>query len=240
VFEASARQTPQPGSARPAAYVAPPTAFQRFAPGWLPPEPEPAVIAAPGRSPFGELGMPDAVEFSWVSETARHVGTVVHWALQRIVQDGLENWSAPRVRDMRGVFARDLLVLGVPASELDAALDRVTRALVASLGDPRARWILAPHPDAASELRLTGVIDGVVVNLAVDRTFVDERGIRWIVDYKTGGHEGGSLEAFLDREQERYRAQLERYAQLLHGLDGRPVRMALYFPLLQASREWGA
>ncbi|HEU5282289.1 MAG TPA: UvrD-helicase domain-containing protein, partial [Burkholderiales bacterium] len=238
-FEASARQTPPPGTAWPAAPVAPPTAFQRFAPGWLPPEPEPAVIAAPGRSPFGELGMPDAVEFSWASETARHVGTVVHRALQRIAQEGVANWSAPRVREMRGVFARDLLVLGVPASELDAALDRVTRALVSTLDDPRARWILAPHPDAASELRLTGVIDGTVVNLAVDRTFVDERGIRWIVDYKTGAHEGGSLEAFLDREQERYRAQLERYARLLYGLDGRPVRVALYFPLLQASREWG-
>jgi ATP-dependent exoDNAse (exonuclease V) beta subunit len=109
-----------------------------------------------------------------------------------------------------------------------------------TLDDPRARWILSPHADAASELRLTGVIDGAIANLAVDRTFVDEQGTRWIVDYKTGMHEGGSLEAFLDREQQRYRAQLDRYAQVLHKLDGRPVRMALYFPLLQAWREWGA
>jgi len=34
--------------------------------------------------------------------------------------------------------------------------------------------------------------------------------VRWIVDYKTGTHEGGDLEEFLDREQERCRAQLER------------------------------
>jgi ATP-dependent exoDNAse (exonuclease V) beta subunit len=141
---------------------------------------------------------------------------------------------------MRNLFARDLIALGVPAAQLDDALDRVTSALTLTLNDQRARWILSSHADAASELRLTGVVDGAIVNLAVDRTFVDERGTRWIVDYKTGRHEGGGLETFLDREQERYRAQLERYATVLHKLDGRPVRMALYFPLLQAWREWGA
>ena len=45
-------------------------------------------------------------------------------------------------------------------------------------------------------------------------------------------------ESFLDREQQRYRLQLERYARVLRGLDGRPVRVALYFPLLGAWREW--
>jgi ATP-dependent exoDNAse (exonuclease V) beta subunit len=239
-FEAAAQRMQRPAASQPTARVAPATVFQRLAPGWCLPAPEPAVAQPPGRSPFAELGMLEAVEFSWASEIARHVGTVVHRALQRIAQDGFANWSAAHVRGMRSLFARDLLALGVPASVLDAALDRVVGALTLTLDDQRARWILSPHSDAASELRLTGVIDGAIVNLAVDRTFVDAHGTRWIVDYKTGVHEGGSVEAFLDREQERYRAQLERYARVLHNLDGRPVRMALYFPLLQAWREWAA
>jgi ATP-dependent exoDNAse (exonuclease V) beta subunit len=236
-FESAAKQAQRPAAPTPQVH-APRSAFQRFAPGWRPPAPEHAVAPGAGRSPFGELGMLEAVEFSWVSETARHVGTVVHRALQRIAQEGFARWNASRVREMRGLFARDLFALGVPATELDAALDRVTRALDLTLNDGRARWILSPHLEAASELRLTGVIDGAVVSLAVDRTFVDEQGTRWVVDYKTGVHEGGSLEAFLDREQERYRTQLERYAQVLRQLDSRPLRMALYFPLLQGWREW--
>jgi hypothetical protein len=40
------------------------------------------------------------------------------------------------------------------------------------------------------------------------------------------------LDAFLDREQERYRGQLERYAAVLRKLDARPIRLGLYFPLL--------
>ncbi len=72
----------------------------------------------------------------------------------------------------------------------------------------------------------------------IDRTFVDEHGVRWIVDYKTGTHAGGDLEEFLDREQERYRVQLERYAALMRMLDNRPVKSGLYFPLLKGWWAW--
>jgi hypothetical protein len=58
------------------------------------------------------------------------------------------------------------------------------------------------------------------------------------VDYKTGTHEGADVEAFLDREQERYRGQLEQYAALMRGTDSRPLRLGLYFPLLNGWREW--
>jgi len=75
------------------------------------------------------------------------------------------------------------------------------------------------------------------VHLA-DRTFVDENGVRWIVDYKTDTHEGGDLEVFLDSEQERYRKQLEQYAVLMKMLDKREIRLGLYFPLLNGWREW--
>ena len=46
--------------------------------------------------------------------------------------------------------------------------------------------------------------------------------------------------ALTDREQERYRGQLERYAAVLKKLDARPIPLGLYFPLLDGWREWGA
>ena len=66
----------------------------------------------------------------------------------------------------------------------------------------------------------------------IDRTFVDRDGTRWIIDYKTGTHEGGDVSGFLDEEQERYRAQLAAYAEAFRALEDRPVRTALYFPLV--------
>ena len=71
----------------------------------------------------------------------------------------------------------------------------------------------------------------------VDRTFIDEDGVRWIIDFKTSSHEGGGLEAFLEEQQRRYCDQLERYARLF-APQGRPVRLGLYFPLLDGWREW--
>ena len=81
------------------------------------------------------------------------------------------------------------------------------------------------------------MIDGAAQSLRIDRTFVDEAGVRWIVDWKTSAHEGGDREAFLDNELERYRGQLERYAHAMKLLEpDRPLKVGLYFPLLDAWR----
>ncbi len=79
------------------------------------------------------------------------------------------------------------------------------------------------------ELALTGVFHGELVSGVIDRTFVDEHGVRWIVDFKTGWHEGGGLEQFLNEEVLRYRDQLQRCARLMKLFrPDQPVRAALY------------
>ncbi|MBX9964865.1 MAG: UvrD-helicase domain-containing protein [Burkholderiales bacterium] len=223
----------KPSDAEP---VQPGNVLRRLTAGWSPP-PLAASVIAPRPAEATASGSSD-VEFSWASETARHVGTVVHRALQRIADDGLETWSAVNTAARRATHERDLRKLGVPEAELEGALARVTAALTAAVADARARWLFAPHVEAHTELRLTGVVGNDLIDVAIDRTFVDSGGVRWIVDYKTGVHEGADPEGFLDNERERYRAQLERYAVLMARLDARPVRLALYFPLMRGWREW--
>jgi len=179
------------------------------------------------------------VEFEWAREVIRHVGTVVHWALQHIGRTGVENWDRERLVKLRPVFARRLAEEGVPPAQLEAAATRAEAALTQALSDERGRWILdQAHSDTHGEYALSGIIDGELVNVILDRTFVDEKGVRWIIDYKASSHEGGGLDEFLDREQERYTGQLERYATLMGRLDARPIRLGLYFPLLGGWREW--
>ena len=84
------------------------------------------------------------------------------------------------------------------------------------------------------------MIDGNLCEAVIDRTFIDEDGVRWIIDYKTSAHEGAGRENFLEREKERYREQLERYARLMLQRDDRPIRLGLYFPLLSEWLEWSA
>jgi ATP-dependent helicase/nuclease subunit A len=213
--------------------------LRRIALDWKPPElPRPVQWRSPETE---EEGRHAAVEFSWAGEAARRVGSVVHRVLQRMAEEGLDAWDGRRIAAMEAVLRLALKQEGIPAVELEPALVRVQHALTAVLADARGRWILSrDHRDVRSEHRLTGVLDGTVVNAVLDRTFVDQHGVRWIVDYKTGVHEGGDLDAFLDRERDRYRDQLERYATLLARIESRPIRLGLYFPLLRGWREWQA
>jgi ATP-dependent helicase/nuclease subunit A len=186
------------------------------------------------------------IDFEWAGNSARHIGTVVHGVLQTMADEGLDKWSDQRVDRSRAMFERDLSRLGVTEKDLPKSVDRVVRALTKTLADARGRWILQTHAGARSEWRLSGVVENMVAHVAIDRTFTDESGSRWIIDFKTGGHEGADIDAFLDNEQARYRQQLETYAALVASMDAATsesathasIRLGLYFPLLSGWREW--
>ncbi|MDH4190000.1 MAG: PD-(D/E)XK nuclease family protein, partial [Betaproteobacteria bacterium] len=230
-FVAAARA--RTGEARPAEAAAsrtlPNQDLVRLAADWRLAAPP---ASADWRAPWEETRAQEEVEFSWAGETARQIGNVVHRWLERIAGDALAGWSVARVDDLRGHFARQLEDRGVAVDELEAAAERVAVALKNTLADPRGRWLLGPQREARNEYRLSAVVKEGLRHYVIDRVFVDEHGERWIVDWKTSRHEGADVEAFLDRERERYRAQLERYREVLGG-----GRCGLYFPLMGGWRE---
>lgn len=208
---------------------------RRLAPQWrLPPPPPAAAVDVY----IPAVTADDTIEFTWVGNTARHVGTVVHRWLLRMGDEGVERWSAARISEQAPAFRNALTRLGVPGDDLNDAVGKINIALNRVLSDERAHWLLQAHPDARSEYGLTGVLDGLTVSVVLDRTFVDNDGTRWIVDYKTSGHEGGGVDDFLDSERDRYAAQLNRYARVLSLKEKCPIRLGLYFPLLRGWREW--
>jgi ATP-dependent exoDNAse (exonuclease V) beta subunit len=179
----------------------------------------------------------EAPEFSWVGETQRHIGTVVHAQLA-LIADAPALPTAEQLEAQRAAVLRQLRREGVPEPERAQAANLVLTALARTVADERGRWILgAGHREAHSELALTGVTAGRLRSVVIDRCFVDEAGTRWVIDYKTSRHEGGSLEIFLEQEMQRYQGQLSGYVALARALGPQPVRAALYFPLLGAFRE---
>ena len=191
----------------------------------------------PGHKAWLKRGIEDSVheqvEFDWARQWTMHVGSVVHRWLQQIAEDGVEAWPVERIAQLTPVLRRMLRRSGVPADRLDDAVERATRALLGTIEDERGRWVLSSgHVDADNELPLTAIVDDGFGHNVIDRTFVAD-GVRWIIDYKTGEHGGGSLEKFLADEEERYRPQLARYRKAFAGIERRPIHTALYFPLLQ-------
>jgi ATP-dependent helicase/nuclease subunit A len=214
--------------------------IQRLVASWnRPAVPEPVVWNAPEET-LPATAIDKDLEYRWAGNTIRQVGTVVHRLLGSIGRAGLEAWASKQVLDLRDSRIETmLLALGVAKSELGYAADQVQQALMNTLRDPRGQWLLDPRQrEAQSDFRLTSLDKGKLITLSIDRTFIDENGCRWIIDYLISPHAGGDLEGFLNAQAARYQERLERYAALMAGLDPRPLRLGLYFPLQAAWREW--
>ena len=204
--------------------------LRRLSLDWTAPAP-PEDIAWKGASPADseEVGLHRPV-FEWASELQRRIGIVVHRMLQE-----MHAWEelAAREDTLRVALQSE----GLDGEKLDEALARAVAALRNIPADAQGRWIFSRHEDDQREYALSAVVERKVRRFVLDRTFVED-GVRWIIDYKTSTHEGSGRDAFLDNEQTRYREQMEGYARVMRSLDPRPIRLGLYFPLLQGWREW--
>ncbi|HEX7046682.1 MAG TPA: UvrD-helicase domain-containing protein [Gammaproteobacteria bacterium] len=208
--------------------------LHRLPSGWLPPAPEPGpAVNVKRRGTGSESGQ---IIYEWAGDRVRHVGTLVHRVLERMARDGLENWNAENLQALP--VEAQLAALGLPDADCAPAAVEVRDILSRVLESKHATWILAPHGGAMTEWALGGIDRDERVSVSIDRSFVDADGTRWIIDYKTSTHEGGNIEGFLNEQQRRYRGQLERYARLVHALEGKPVKVALYFPLQDAFCAW--
>ena len=169
-------------------------------------------------------------EYDWVGPLARATGTVLHAELERFAVNGMPR--ATELSQRVPNFIARLRESGISEATAAEAAARVVTCLGRVLEDPRARWMLgAEHNEARSEWRLSGIVDGRLRNAVIDRSFIDD-GCRWVIDFKTGTHAGGGLDAFLQAERERYRPQLELYRRLASRTGSEPVRAALYYPWL--------
>lgn len=184
-------------------------------------------------SPATEAGR--TVDFHWAGTATRHAGRLVHRILQQLSDRRIDVETLADHGTLAGTAKRWARELGVPEAAIDGVWTRTEEAVMRILEDKTGRWIVFGPGHA--ELELTGVWQGQIESVVIDRVREDEAGVHWIIDYKTGTHEGGDLDFFLAQEVERYRSQLTRYATVYRNLKKLPVRAALYFPLIQAFRE---
>ncbi len=213
--------------------------IRRLTDTWQLPEAPADVKWTAGAAQPAEAKTVDEIpEFDWAGETARHIGVVAHAWLKVIAEQNEKKWDADRIQSLAPMLKSDLAQSGVSADQINNAAKQVAETLSNAVADEKGRWILADHPEGNCEYALTGNVDGKIVSVKIDRTFVDENNIRWIIDYKTGTHTGGSVEDFLDQEQVRYQGQLETYKRLMGAKEDREIRLGLYFPRLSGWRSW--
>lgn len=162
-------------------------------------------------------------------------GTLIHHLLQKISFDGLDQWPLTRLSKLTSYWEKSLLQLGVLPSELNDAIKLVKSAIQNTLNDQKGRWILLHHTEAKSEFALT-LHEGK--QIIIDRTFIDENGVRWIIDYKTTNEEIRNFETFSAEAKEKHQAQLENYACVLRQLNDQSIMLGLFYPIQSIWIEW--
>lgn len=197
-------------------------------------------------NPVKELHLADEITyhnkksgFQLVDNNPKYIGIFLHQLLQQICLQGAAWWESQPLEQKMNYCKNHLVQLGMLPIHLPMALDRVLSAVQNTLIDPRGQWIIKPHQEAQSELPLTVIIENQIKSVVIDRTFVDESGVRWIIDYKTAAlNDEDNLNDFISKEKSKYASQLGHYAKAIRGLDQRPIQLGLYFPLMSAWEAW--
>ena len=161
------------------------------------------------------------------------VGNLVHAVFEQMAEQGIEGWGSERIEQRLPLYQRWLHQQGLPNEQMKEALDRVKQSLANAIGHQQFIWAVGQqHTSSASEYALTSKDEQSIANHIVDRTLVDQEGVRWIIDYKTSVYEGDKANAFIEKQVEKYRPQLERYGKLFEKMEQRPQKWVLYFSYL--------
>ena len=182
-----------------------------------------------------EIEQPE-VMFDWATEVAAAVGVVLHNYLQyagnSVLYDPVDQSCIKRWR-------AELSSLQVPSERLEYAVKRVVRGVENIQADKGAHFIFWNYEIQQNEYAISNIENGSVKTYRIDRTFVDQDGIRWIIDYKSTTTNSNNIDEFVNEQIEhRHRSQLQKYARVMSEIDDRPIRLAVYFPLLKALRYW--
>lgn len=171
---------------------------------------------------------------------AKTVGNFVHAVFEQWAQQDLSKLDAAMLESQRERYRFGLMQMGLNRDLLKTALERVMVSLNHAIHNSKVRWALSRnHAESAVELALSAKEETGQSNHIIDRTFVDDQNMRWIIDYKTSMFDLDKPEQdkkeFLQAQIDAYTPQLERYGQLLGAIENRPQKRVLYFSYLD---EW--
>ena len=194
--------------------------FKFAAPETLPPITANAIVD-------DELKKSDIEALSSLRSEAIEIGLIVHAELsRRVVASDLEPVSEARVT----IWRNTLRARGFETRQILQMLERIQYQVDLAIESEVGRWILdSSHEGSDSEASYAMANGNASSVRVVDRTFIDEDGYRWVIDYKTSIIPD-NRDIPLSVKALAYQEQLIQYAEIFEGLDDNvPVKAAIYF-----------
>ena len=185
---------------------------------------------------------------------SRALGKAVHLLLQYLAESlAAQTWDAAcaALPALEPRIAAEVRAVGIDPSHAGRIAAHAVQIVLQAAADPVANWILSPHQEAASEVRWSGVVDGDLRTVQVDRVFLDGRAPRssadfatdptwWIIDYKTAHEDGLDPSTALPELRRTFAPQIESYARILRNLHGADATVfgGLYYPRMLLFDWW--
>ncbi len=180
---------------------------------------------------------------------SRALGIAVHSFMEEIARQraaGIEVHKSTLQAFLSRVATR-IRAIGMDRNAAENLAAQALELANRAARDPIGHWILSPHDQAGSEIRWTGIVNGAIHTVQLDRVFragavpqAEGSDVWWIIDYKSAHADGLDPAQALPRLRELFAPQLDTYAEVLRGLRGREtlVRAGLFYPRLLAFDWW--
>jgi ATP-dependent exoDNAse (exonuclease V) beta subunit len=185
---------------------------------------------------------------------SRALGKAVHALLQRLAQQLItQSWdkACAALQTLAPQVAAGIRAAGVDPSQASRLAAQALQISLHTAADPMGKWILSPQLDAASEVRWSGVINGRLRTVQVDRIFraghtpqssadTPEKAAWWIIDYKTAHEDGLDAASALPELRKTFASQIEAYAKVLRNLHGTDATVfgGIYYPRMSLFDWW--
>ena len=157
--------------------------------------------------------------------TAR-IGEIIHQELEDYTNSEEKESYLNSLSEKRAYWSLLLLNVADSKQELTDSLEMITESIQKTLGDEDLNWIFDNNQkECQSELSISSLHKGKIQNHVIDRTFIDEDNVRWIIDYKSSRPKGDESE-FIRDQTNKHEEQLRRYKRLFEAMEDRTIKMA--------------
>jgi len=169
-----------------------------------------------------------------LSKKRRSMGILLHRALRQVAVEGVDEFNQQRLDKMEKSWPAQLQEMGVGASDKD--ISEIRSAIRTTTEHAKGRWILKHHADTDISEKAFGYRNLSDKENAgssiIDRSFVDESGVRWIIDYKLSNpRKDEDIDEFEARQIHMYEEKMRHYRDIYRAIEPqRTIKMALYFP----------
>ncbi len=156
------------------------------------------------------------------------IGELIHEVLEDYAMDGNKSTFLGKLTCRKTHWKRQLQNYTTNEIAINKSVGFIFKSIENCVTNSDLNWIFDESNNTGqSELEISWSQNGKIRTYIVDRTLIDKKGVRWIIDYKTGLPQDESIEDFIRHQRKLHAPQLQRYNEVFKTLEKRKTKKAI-------------